>query len=332
VVPDSWCEEACPGTTPPAGLSINCLEDILPGMMPEPSEDPVPESITAPDGARTLTRPRSVTAPELDHICKDSSPKDVSERLSPTGCLKKQLSPSGAGKVVRRGGLASSSTETARRGGDLCTLVLEGNLSPRDRLASDEAETPMSPSRMRRRRRGLTLPELPPISCFKPQGTPTGKRLLRRRVSFGDADEFSEAFTPYSRKYGTHPRDFYFDEQGLMVLEKSSDADLIHVKAADTIECVLDSGVDYHWRPQLNASFKVTQSVQLGEQILVKKRCGEWVQDKIGWLPLFTGEGKGHAFQVIVPKEELRYATPRVAVMSPFFEEESPRSQSDPTA
>lgn len=150
----------------------------------------------------------------------------------------------------------------------------------------------------------------------------TGKVLRRgkgvtmeRRVSFGDGMELFEAFTPYCKKYGAHPDDFFFDEKGHMVLVTSSqsDVDLLNVKPDDTIECIAER-VDYHTKPQLSARHSKKICVALGEQVLVKKRCGEWVQDSRGWLPVLLKNRP--AFQVVVPKEQLRYATSRVGVMA----------------
>jgi hypothetical protein len=130
--------------------------------------------------------------------------------------------------------------------------------------------------------------------------------------------ELFEAFTPYCKKYGAHPDDFFFDDKGHMVLVTStqSDADVLEVKENDAIECVLERGVDYHTRPQFSSPLLAPKrSVTLGDQVLVKKRCGEWVQDAFGWLPLMPHGRPG--FQVVVPKEKLKYATPRVPVMAP---------------
>jgi len=144
-----------------------------------------------------------------------------------------------------------------------------------------------------------------------------GKRLISRRVSFGDGQELFEAFTPYGKKYGAHPDDFFFDAKGHMVLTTSAetDADVLEVKADDILECLREDGVDYYTRPQLSARLSKRKTVGLGEQVVVKKRCGEWIQDSVGWLPLLVGTKR--AFEVVVPKEKLRYATARVPVMAP---------------
>lgn len=145
---------------------------------------------------------------------------------------------------------------------------------------------------------------------------------LLRHVRFGDDDDCSpkkelyEGFTPYSKKYGAHPDDFFFDSGGRMVLATSHDAQTgIHnVKENDTIECVVDCGVDYRTKPQMSACFEKARTVALGDQVRVKLCCDQWVQDSIGWLPLRIKDDP--MFQVVVPKEKLQCVRARVPVMT----------------
>jgi len=112
-----------------------------------------------------------------------------------------------------------------------------------------------------------------------------------------DCDELYEAFTPYGKKYGAHPDEFFFDAEGHMVLapslrfnKKEKAEAVLDCKVADTIECVSDKGIDHHARPQLNAPLEKPQRVKFGQQLIIKKRCEDWVKDNIGWMPLVIGE------------------------------------------
>lgn len=110
------------------------------------------------------------------------------------------------------------------------------------------------------------------------------------------------------------PTSFFFDAEGHMVLSppasqtKKEKADaVLAAKVSDTIECVADKGVEHHSRPQLHAILNEPKRVKFGQQLVIKKRCAEWVQDNIGWLPLIINELA--VFQIV------RLATPTVAVM-----------------
>jgi len=145
--------------------------------------------------------------------------------------------------------------------------------------------------------------------------------MCGRRVSFGDASELFEAFTPYCKKYGAHPDDFYFDSKGHMVLVAStqSDVDVLDIKVNDAIECILEMGVQHYEEPESKVRLDKLPNVVMGETFIVKKRCGNWVHDNVGWLPLLIRDNA--CFQVVVPEDKLRYATARVPVMSVCEEE-----------
>jgi len=141
-----------------------------------------------------------------------------------------------------------------------------------------------------------------------------------RRVCFSadGSDEVFEAFTPYSSKYGEHPADFDFDKNGRMKLvepEQVAVAGLPGVKVGDALECIAEDNVPYYTRPQMAAADKSRRGVLLGREILVKQVCGEWVQDSLGWVPLYL-PNKKPAFEMVSPKEKPRaVAKPRVPVM-----------------
>lgn len=138
-----------------------------------------------------------------------------------------------------------------------------------------------------------------------------------RRVTFcsNSGNSVEEAFTPYGKKYGAKPEDFYFNEDGLMVLEASDDKkDVMAVKVGDMIECTSDE-VQYHTKPMPFCGFEDSKAVVLGQQITIQARRGTWVQDDVGWLQLLTADRSGPAFQTVTPKEKLRFAVPRVPVM-----------------
>lgn len=145
-----------------------------------------------------------------------------------------------------------------------------------------------------------------------------GDKTMKRRVSFGDGQELFESFTPYCKKYGAHPDDFFFDESGNMVLVSSSEPgmDILEVGQGDSIECILDEGVEYRTKPHMASRAKKHQEVSLGDKLVVRNRKEEWVQVKenLGWVPLLV-DGEA-AFKVVVEKDKLKYASPRVAVMA----------------
>jgi len=170
-------------------------------------------------------------------------------------------------------------------------------------------------------------PEVPPqkATAFRRKSMPNLKVAVNprvpgkgpRRVTFcsNSGNSVEEAFTPYGKKYGAHPEDFYFNEDGLMVLEASDDKkDVMAVKVGDMIECTSDE-VLYHSKPMPFCGFKDNRAVVLGQQITIQTRRGTWVQDDVGWLQLLTPDHSGPAFQTVTPKEKLRFAIPRVPVM-----------------
>jgi len=160
------------------------------------------------------------------------------------------------------------------------------------------------------------------FSCLKVDtaGMAEESGKLKRRVNFGaevaTPKEVFEAFTPYGKKYGAHPDDFFFDSEGHMVLTTShtKNADVSNVKVKDMIECMEDEGVEYRTEPELAARFEKPCFVSLGDRVTVLEILDEWVRDSIGWLPLHK---KDHpAFQVVVSKDKLRFVKARVPVMA----------------
>lgn len=150
------------------------------------------------------------------------------------------------------------------------------------------------------------------LPCLKVSTTKVVESGEKRRVSFGGGSpDLYEAFTPYCKKYGAHPSEFYFDAEGHMVLE---DLDGLEddVKVGDTLECVVDCGVTYRKKPQMTARFDDLRTLDLSSQTKVLQRCGDWVRDSVGWLPLTINSTP--VLEVIVPKEKLKYGNCRVAV------------------
>jgi hypothetical protein len=247
------------------------------------------------------------------------SPKSGKRAIS-KGALKLQLASQRSGKpmsaparhrhapVVSEDSLAMSPTKSPK--------------SPKKVIRISETPETIPPRPARR----ASLPCLKVSTSKRPDFAESGGDMPRRHVSFIDRQELFEAFTPYSKKYGAHPDDFFFDNEGRMVLTSSSETekDVHDLEAKDTIECLVEGGVDYHKKPQFGSLLDKQQKVALGDQLIVKRRFREWVQDKSGWLPLFV-KGK-RAFEVVVPKEQLKYATARVPVMGPSSEPASARS------
>eukprot|EP00928_Gymnodinium_smaydae_P013885 TRINITY_DN15037_c0_g1_i1.p1 TRINITY_DN15037_c0_g1~~TRINITY_DN15037_c0_g1_i1.p1 ORF type:complete len:305 (-),score=52.35 TRINITY_DN15037_c0_g1_i1:221-1135(-) len=101
---------------------------------------------------------------------------------------------------------------------------------------------------------------------------------IEKRVDFcDDGDECFESFTPYGKKYGVHPDDFYFDDNGEMVLVPDE---------GDTVECIAMGGVAYRTRAADAAYFPDMRGIKCGAKTLVKEKCNGWIKDKVGWLPI----------------------------------------------
>jgi hypothetical protein len=140
----------------------------------------------------------------------------------------------------------------------------------------------------------------------------------KKRMSFSDEPiETMGDYTPYGKKYGAHPNDFEFSKDGRMELVSSrpDEKSILQVKVGDTIECILDAGVQYRTKPQLGQHTKPEQQIELGEEVVVIARSGPWVQDSIGWLPLLYTSEKA-AFKVVPPTGKRQYASCRVGVMT----------------
>eukprot|EP00927_Polykrikos_kofoidii_P060849 TRINITY_DN55759_c0_g1_i1.p1 TRINITY_DN55759_c0_g1~~TRINITY_DN55759_c0_g1_i1.p1 ORF type:complete len:603 (-),score=83.93 TRINITY_DN55759_c0_g1_i1:115-1923(-) len=108
-----------------------------------------------------------------------------------------------------------------------------------------------------------------------------------RKLRFSDDDDLFEAFTPYSRVYGAHPSNFYFDDAGMMVSADTMQIDLGDADEGSVLECVATCGVGYRTSPRMSARFDDMQSVHFGDRFRVIERSGRWVRNDVGWLPLF---------------------------------------------
>mmetsp|Transcript_119859 Transcript_119859/g.219499 ORF Transcript_119859/g.219499 Transcript_119859/m.219499 type:complete len:323 (-) Transcript_119859:4-972(-) len=267
-----------------------------------------------------------------------ASPATAVEPMSPTSPNSRRLSKvkfseSGAGGVDKAAIRDKQENGTSPKGSENSSLKLKGFFAKRDRSAASAPETqsarlrsPPNANEMEGLRMGKVF-TAPPQAGGRRRSLPCLKVSTRaektsdappRRVSFGGGSpELFEAFTPYCKKYGAHPADFYFDSEGHMVLEEEVDSDddeggLGKVKVGDTLECIVDCGVGYRKKPQMTARFDDLRTLEVEQQIKVLQRCGGWIRDSVGWLPLTIKSTP--VFEIVVPKEKLKYATPRVAV------------------
>lgn len=133
----------------------------------------------------------------------------------------------------------------------------------------------------------------------------------------GEVEVFQD-YTPYTKKYGAHPNDFEFTADGKMELIESrpEETALLDVKSGDTLECMVTDGVRYRSKPQ--PSKYSTGQVALGDEVVVKRRSGSWVQDSIGWLPLLQVDGRqcGEASFTVLQSQGNRFVTCRVPLMT----------------
>lgn len=139
----------------------------------------------------------------------------------------------------------------------------------------------------------------------------------RRRVSFSEEEaELYEAFTPYARVYGEHPSDFFFDDSGNMVKDAADTSlDMGSVDVGSCLECIVTCGAGYRNLPHFTARFDDLRTLEFGDRVKVEERSGEWVRDKVGWLPLFiNGQPVFDRVRVATPRRR-PLSKPRCAVM-----------------
>jgi len=155
------------------------------------------------------------------------------------------------------------------------------------------------------------------------ENEPSG-RPPSRHVNFYDGDEVIQAFTPYSKVYGSHPAMFDFDDMGNMVppVSPSEGIDFSSVDSGTKLQCTATCGVGYRRKPVMGAHVDNYETVPFGETISVEERDGDWVRDERGWLPLMSVT-KAPVFDVVQEKDELlksrknrrTIGTPRYGVM-----------------
>jgi len=171
---------------------------------------------------------------------------------------------------------------------------------------------------------------LPSLMLEHSPGGEAGKVASGRRVSapghsksvrFCDEDdELFEAFTPYAHVYGEHPSGFVFDEVGNMVQAASPSAgspgDLSGIDVGTWLECVAACGVGYRKHAHFTARFDDLRTLEFGDRVKVEERSGEWIRDKVGWLPLcINSMPVFEALNTKSPRRRMSIGTPRRGVM-----------------
>eukprot|EP00928_Gymnodinium_smaydae_P042359 TRINITY_DN28534_c0_g1_i1.p1 TRINITY_DN28534_c0_g1~~TRINITY_DN28534_c0_g1_i1.p1 ORF type:complete len:314 (-),score=68.02 TRINITY_DN28534_c0_g1_i1:287-1165(-) len=196
--------------------------------------------------------------------------------------------------IARNVAAAAPCGSAARRSVSLTALSRDDETdgSPRD---------PMGRARKRALLRSSSIgalqmpqPLSPPLSPKdkEPKSVPKLPGLPRARVRVQSRPHIFSDFTPYSEKYGCHPKAFFLDADGVMVKDPQADmspgsrCSVLEADEGDVLECTVQSGVMYRAQPRLAASFPDFRRVDEGQKIKVVEREGNWVRDEVGWLPI----------------------------------------------
>jgi len=300
--------EAEPETPKPASSaksSANPPEDEATEMLPcKASHAAFP--LKKPAQLRSISKPRAFATGALEadsNLCMSACPASRSRGPSPLpiGC---------AGDALDSGDPLEIPSK------------MHGAL-PEISSAGDSGSKQQGTGLFVRRPSNLRLSSCVDDDKLELENEPSG-RPPSRHVNFYDGDEVIQAFTPYSKVYGSHPRMFDFDDMGNMVspASPSEGIDFSSVDSGTKLQCTATCGVGYRRKPVMGAHVANYETVPFGETISVEERDGDWVRDERGWLPLMSVT-KAPVFDVVQEKDELlksrknrrTIGTPRYGVM-----------------